>query len=136
MPSTSTRVVCVSCRAVGQGGAAHDACAGPVLTVTARWRAPRRGNDTAWARVAAGELLWDRRAVQRSARRAARRRADAQARARAEQRAAADLGTTSLAMKRLRREVLEGRASDQDAALARRWADAVDGHLERTAQRR
>lgn len=135
MPSASVRTVCVSCRAVTQSTDAHTACAGPVLQVDARWRAPRRGNDVAWARVGAGELLWDRRAVGRAERRAAQRRAANVARRRAVQRTAEQLGISPAQAAQARRAQSQGLASPEQASLLRRWDDAIAAHLERTAHR-
>lgn len=95
MPSTGVRSVCPTCRQVGVTAVGDGACARcgtRVLLVSSKWRAPRRSNDRAWRAVAAGNVLWDARAVRRAAiRRTAtvtahqqRRRAVRQARARAE----------------------------------------------------
>ena len=59
--------VCVDCRRVWRIGAACPSCGQPGQTVSVRWRPPRRHDDLGWARIAAGEWLWDRRAVQRAA---------------------------------------------------------------------
>jgi len=42
-----------------------------VQHVNPKWRAPRKADVAAWARVAAGDIWWDRRAVSRQARRQA-----------------------------------------------------------------
>lgn len=70
------RVVCVPCRHVSvtsrvdSEGLSHCLqCDGPVLHVGSRWRAPRKSQDGAWKRIAAGDVLWDHRAVERPLRR-------------------------------------------------------------------
>ena len=51
------RAVCATCRRVG------SRCEHPKVVVGTKWRAPRRSNDAAWQRIAAGEVLWDRKAI-------------------------------------------------------------------------
>ncbi|WP_277212320.1 hypothetical protein [Isoptericola croceus] len=72
MVSRSMRFVCVRCRAVALRPCRRHPCQD--IVVSARWRPPRGGDDAAWRRIARGELLWDRRAVQRAEVRRARRR--------------------------------------------------------------
>ncbi|MFD6094602.1 hypothetical protein ACFWGN_21020 [Oerskovia sp. NPDC060338] len=78
--SRSVRFACTTCRTVALTPCTkHDE---QVLTVSSRWRAPKRRDAKAWARVRAGQLLWDGAAVDRAAVRAAKRRRTAEAAAR------------------------------------------------------
>lgn len=62
MPSRSFRTVCVQCRTVDQ----PQRCNHELITVTPKWRPPRKDNDQAWRAVAEGKLMWDDDAVVRS----------------------------------------------------------------------
>lgn len=57
--------VCPTCRTVSL----THLCEHEIIAVSHKWRAPRKDNDRAWKRVAAGDLLWDHRAVEKSLRR-------------------------------------------------------------------
>ena len=61
---TSTKSFCVECRGkiTPQHNENHT-----THTVSSRWRAPRINNDSAWKRIAAGEIWWDRKAISRKA---------------------------------------------------------------------
>ncbi len=62
MPST-TPVVCIPCRsASGCPKGIHE-----VHHLSYRWRAPKKGNDNAWKKIAAGDWLWDKKAIVRKA---------------------------------------------------------------------
>lgn len=77
--------VCASCRSTSPSTApapdgevdAHGlvvlicaACGSRILRVSAAlWAPPKKTNSRAWKRIAAGELLWDRRRAARSMRR-------------------------------------------------------------------
>lgn len=92
MPSTGVRSVCPNCRLVGAHTATDGGCARcgtRVLLVSSKWRAPRRTNDRAWRAVAAGTILWDKRAVRRAATRKAAARQVNQLSSRRVRRAAA-----------------------------------------------
>lgn len=75
MPATS-KTVCVPCRKVWAGGGSSNRsnkgdkriltlapstgcplCKGETVSVSYRWRAPRRNDDRAWKRIAAGDWL-------------------------------------------------------------------------------
>lgn len=60
------RYVCVPCRIVS--GVAPS-CGHEAALVGHRWRAPRKGDDRAWRRIAAGDWLWDETSLRRAARR-------------------------------------------------------------------
>jgi hypothetical protein len=47
------------------------------IWVTPKWRAPKKGNDRAWKRIAAGDLLWDHSAVEAVAKMQAQRQESA-----------------------------------------------------------
>lgn len=57
---TSTKSFCVECRGkiTPQHNESHT-----THYVSSKWRAPRRNNDAAWKRIAAGEIWWDRKAI-------------------------------------------------------------------------
>jgi hypothetical protein len=63
--------VCVRDRRVsraGWGGTGSwmcPVCRQPMQHLGYRWRAPKRDDNAAWARIEAGEWLWDRRAIRR-----------------------------------------------------------------------
>lgn len=57
--------VCPTCRTVSL----THLCDHEKIAVNYKWRPPRKDNDRGWKRVAAGDLLWDHRAVTRSRRR-------------------------------------------------------------------
>ena len=40
-------------------------CDGPKIVTGSRWSAPRKTNDKAWARIAAGNIWWNERRLQR-----------------------------------------------------------------------
>lgn len=64
MTTSHLRSICAPCRRVD--ATAPDTCrdcAGPMIQVSSRWRAPKRRNLRAWSRIAAGEVNWDRRAA-------------------------------------------------------------------------
>lgn len=61
--------VCIPCRNVKPTGDACQFCGGALRWAPKYWRAPRKTNLTAWKRIAAGEWLWDRVAVERAGRR-------------------------------------------------------------------
>ena len=80
MPAKS-KVVCIPCRKVWAGGGSSNRssrrsswdkqivtvapttgcpiCKGETVTVSYRWRAPKRRNDRAWKRIADGDWLWE-----------------------------------------------------------------------------
>lgn len=66
MNSVVTRNVCVPCREVGQTTNCLT-CGRETITVSARWRAPRKTNDRAWKRIERGEILWDRNHIEKVA---------------------------------------------------------------------
>lgn len=66
IPSTST-YVCIECRsATGCPKNEHE-----VHYLGKKWRAPKKGNDSAWRKIAAGDWLWDKKAIIRKAVRSA-----------------------------------------------------------------
>lgn len=49
--------VCVTCRSVDMP------CSHEKITMSYRWRPPKKNNHKAWKRIAAGDIWWDKRAV-------------------------------------------------------------------------
>jgi hypothetical protein len=60
-----SRQVCPECREVAPViiGCSHA----NKIWVTPKWRAPKKGNDRAWKRIAQGDIWWDDGAVARKA---------------------------------------------------------------------
>lgn len=57
--------VCKTCKFAGE-----EECAchqGEWHFMGTKWRIPKRNNKRAWARIAAGELWWDRKAIAKKA---------------------------------------------------------------------
>lgn len=69
MTFVRTITVCVSCRTINN----TPPCAHEKETCHHKWRAPKRSNDRAWKRIAAGDWLWDDTSIRRSVRRMYRR---------------------------------------------------------------
>lgn len=57
--------ICVPCRNVQRDGQTCALCREPLTSMGWRWRAPKKDDDRAWALIAAGVLLWDRKAMSR-----------------------------------------------------------------------
>lgn len=65
MPSHG-HMVCVPCRIVS---VVSPSCGHEGVSVGAKWRAPRKRDDTAWRRIAKGDWFWDDQAILRKDRR-------------------------------------------------------------------
>lgn len=68
----STVYLCVPCHQVAKASK-WDAlpphcprCKAQMKDMGYRWRAPRKGNKKAWARIQAGDFRWDKKVVQYS----------------------------------------------------------------------
>lgn len=55
--SNHNKSICVTCRTVDLP------CSHEKIVVGYRWRPPKKNNDKAWKRIAAGDIWWDKRAV-------------------------------------------------------------------------
>lgn len=127
-PSCRTAGVPPACPAsVDADGRRHCGTCGAELVDTPRnWRPPRRSNKSAWRRVAAGEVLWDRRAVARSAERKAKGTFEERERAAA---------ATRERRRILRAVRLREREQESTAARARRLAHLASRREARRARR-
>lgn len=61
MTVSNSPYVCVPCRYVAKQTSVCPHCRGEMIHMSYRWRAPRRTNRRAWALIASGVWLWDRR---------------------------------------------------------------------------
>lgn len=60
MPSRSPSV-CVVCRTSFKGG---SGCGHEKIYMSHKWRAPKKDNDKAWKMIEAGDIWWDKKAVE------------------------------------------------------------------------
>lgn len=55
--------ICAECREVNK-----PCCDGPKIVTGSRWSAPRKTNDKAWAKIAAGNIWWNQRRLDKGSR--------------------------------------------------------------------
>lgn len=59
--------LCAPCRVVDKYLYTCPRCGGSMLDMGTRWRAPKKSNKRAWARVDKGDYWWDDRALAKRA---------------------------------------------------------------------
>lgn len=62
MVHTHSRSVCAECRWVGSSESCPF-CHKEAISVHHRWRAPKKNNDAAWKLIINGDVMWDKKAV-------------------------------------------------------------------------
>lgn len=62
MVSNST-YCCAGCRFVAKGMATCPQCSNPMMHMGTKWRAPKKNNDKAWARINCGDFWWEKDAI-------------------------------------------------------------------------
>jgi hypothetical protein len=59
MPHRPYKYVCIACRTISKTSSTCVECQQPTWILHHKWRAPKRTNDRAWKRIAAGDWLWE-----------------------------------------------------------------------------
>jgi hypothetical protein len=56
--SSHQKFICIACRTV------NGACTHAKIVASYRWRPPKKNNHKAWKKIAAGDIWWDKRAIE------------------------------------------------------------------------